>query len=86
MHANAVVYESAVHPQTGETLPLYFRLSAFVPVNIPICAGMILAPPTVGYTVLLYSTLCVRVGLMMQFGFYLCWVDCSSATRSSGSG
>ncbi|GAB9472220.1 hypothetical protein Gpo141_00009403 [Globisporangium polare] len=45
------VYESAVHPQTGETLPLYFRLSAFVPVNIPICAGMILAPPTLGNTI-----------------------------------
>uniref|UniRef100_K3WGK8 Sidoreflexin n=1 Tax=Globisporangium ultimum (strain ATCC 200006 / CBS 805.95 / DAOM BR144) TaxID=431595 RepID=K3WGK8_GLOUD len=45
------VYESAVHPQTGEMLPLYFRLSAFVPVNIPICAGMILAPPTLGNTI-----------------------------------
>ncbi|TYZ62203.1 hypothetical protein PybrP1_009796 [[Pythium] brassicae (nom. inval.)] len=46
------VYESAVHPQTGEVVPIYFRLSAFVPVNIPICAGMILAPPTLVNTVL----------------------------------
>lgn len=42
-----IVYESAVHPQTGETLPVAVRLSAFVPVNIPICAGMIIAAPTV---------------------------------------
>lgn len=64
--AVTVVYESAVHPQTGETLPLYFRLSAFVPVNIPICAGMILAPPTVsGYAT---SPLCICVygGILAQ--------------------
>ncbi|RLN51302.1 hypothetical protein BBJ29_003060 [Phytophthora kernoviae] len=45
-------YESAVHPQTGETVPVAFRLSAFVPVNIPICVGMLLAPPTLVNTIL----------------------------------
>lgn len=40
-------YESAVHSQTGEPINPLFRMSAFVPVNIPICAGMLLAPPTV---------------------------------------
>jgi hypothetical protein len=36
-----------VHPQTGEIVPAVFRMSSFVPVNIPICGGMLLAPPTV---------------------------------------
>ncbi|KAL7692113.1 putative tricarboxylate/iron carrier [Plasmopara halstedii] len=45
------VYEAAVHPQTGETVPAFFRLSAFVPVNIPICVGMLLATPTLGNTI-----------------------------------
>ncbi|DBA04030.1 TPA: hypothetical protein N0F65_009377 [Lagenidium giganteum] len=45
------VVDSAVHPQTGEMLPIGFRLAAFVPVNIPICAGMLLAPPTLFNTV-----------------------------------
>lgn len=40
-------YESAVHSQTGEPIPVLFRMAAFVPVNIPICAGMLLAPSTV---------------------------------------
>uniref|UniRef100_A0AAV1V642 Sidoreflexin n=2 Tax=Peronospora matthiolae TaxID=2874970 RepID=A0AAV1V642_9STRA len=44
-------YEAAVHPQTGETVPAVFRLSAFVPVNIPICVGMLLAPPTLANTI-----------------------------------
>ncbi|KAG7400882.1 Sideroflexin-5 [Phytophthora boehmeriae] len=44
-------YESAVHPQTGETVPVAFRLAAFVPANIPICVGMLLAPPTLVNTV-----------------------------------
>ncbi|RQM23944.1 hypothetical protein B5M09_004269 [Aphanomyces astaci] len=40
------VVETVFHPQTGEKLPVLFRMPAFVPVNIPICSGMILAPPT----------------------------------------
>ncbi|TDH68051.1 hypothetical protein CCR75_003817 [Bremia lactucae] len=44
--------EAAVHPQSGETIPALFRLSAFVPVNIPICVGMLLATPTLGNTIL----------------------------------
>ncbi|KAJ0397880.1 hypothetical protein ATCC90586_006466 [Pythium insidiosum] len=40
-----------VHPQTKEIIPVGFRLSAFVPVNIPICAGMLLAPPTLFNTI-----------------------------------
>jgi hypothetical protein len=44
---NVLAYESSVHPQTGETVPAALRLAAFVPVNIPICVGMLLAPSTV---------------------------------------
>ncbi|RQM13230.1 hypothetical protein KXD40_003733 [Peronospora effusa] len=46
-----LAYEAAVHPQTGDTVPALFRLSAFVPVNIPICVGMLLAPPTLKNTI-----------------------------------
>eukprot|EP00922_Rhytidocystis_sp_ex-Travisia-forbesii_P003939 GHVS01005712.1.p1 GENE.GHVS01005712.1~~GHVS01005712.1.p1 ORF type:complete len:367 (+),score=66.40 GHVS01005712.1:216-1316(+) len=42
------VVEGTVHPQTGDIIPLLGRLSAFVPVNIPVCGGMLLAPPTLG--------------------------------------
>ncbi|ETV66042.1 hypothetical protein, variant [Aphanomyces astaci] len=45
------VVETVFHPQTGEKLPVLFRMPAFVPVNIPICSGMILAPPTLFNTV-----------------------------------
>ncbi|KAF0687321.1 Aste57867_20931 [Aphanomyces stellatus] len=45
------VVETVFHPQTGERLPIWFRMPAFVPVNIPICSGMILAPPTLFNTV-----------------------------------
>ena len=41
------IKESMLHPQTGQVLPLAFRLAAFVPVNVPICAGMLLSTPTV---------------------------------------
>ncbi|CEL97120.1 unnamed protein product [Vitrella brassicaformis CCMP3155] len=39
--------DASVHPQTHEPIPLPLRLAAFVPVNIPIVAGMLLSPPTV---------------------------------------
>lgn len=39
------------HPQTDQVLPVAFRLAAFVPVNIPICAGMLLTQPTLINTV-----------------------------------
>ncbi|RLN86800.1 hypothetical protein BBJ28_00008583 [Nothophytophthora sp. Chile5] len=55
-------YESAVHPQTGETVPVAFRLSAFVPVNIPICVGMLLAPPT-SYATATFVSCSTAVGL-----------------------
>ena len=38
--------DSTVHPDTGKLVPAFFRLSAFVPVNIPIMIGMLLSPKT----------------------------------------
>uniref|UniRef100_A0A7S0W4J4 Sidoreflexin n=1 Tax=Hemiselmis tepida TaxID=464990 RepID=A0A7S0W4J4_9CRYP len=35
-----------IHPDTGKPIPPYFRVCAFVPANIPICAGLLMAPPT----------------------------------------
>lgn len=43
----SAVVQSAVHPDTNEIIPAPFRMSAFVPANIPIVAGMVVAPPTV---------------------------------------
>eukprot|EP00922_Rhytidocystis_sp_ex-Travisia-forbesii_P003941 GHVS01005715.1.p1 GENE.GHVS01005715.1~~GHVS01005715.1.p1 ORF type:complete len:226 (+),score=17.21 GHVS01005715.1:106-783(+) len=40
------VVEGTVHPQTGDIIPVLGRLSGFVPVNVPICGGMVLAAPT----------------------------------------
>ncbi len=37
--------ESAVHPDTGEVIPLVFRMSTFMPSNLPITAGMLLSGP-----------------------------------------
>ena len=40
--------------ETGEPtfITSAFRMSAFMPMNIPLLAGMILSPPTMGYTIL----------------------------------
>lgn len=42
--SNAEV-ESAIHPDTGEFIPLPFRMSMFMPVNLPVTGGMILSGP-----------------------------------------
>ena len=36
---------SATHPDTGEVVPLPFRMSMFMPSNLPISAGMLLSGP-----------------------------------------
>lgn len=38
--------QACVHPTTNQIIPFYGRMSSFVPVNIPICAGMLFAQPT----------------------------------------
>jgi len=35
--------DSAIHPDTGDTIPLLFRMSLFMPANLPITAGMLLS-------------------------------------------
>jgi tricarboxylate carrier len=46
-----LVRDSILHPDSGQSVPLPFRMSAFAPVNIPIVAGMIYAAPTIGNTI-----------------------------------
>lgn len=45
------VVGSAVHPDTNEPLPWIMRISSFMPMNVPLNIGFILAPPTVFNTV-----------------------------------
>jgi len=44
-HAKRVV-DSMIHPVTGEKMFILGRMSAFVPVNIPVAAGMLIHGPT----------------------------------------
>eukprot|EP01083_Nonionella_stella_P183332 662204_1 len=43
-----MIKESIIHPQTNEKLPLLFRFSSFVPVNIPIVVGMLTSTTPAG--------------------------------------
>lgn len=36
---------SAIHPDTGDRIPLPFRMSMFMPVNLPVSGGMLLSGP-----------------------------------------
>lgn len=40
------IVSSCVNPSSGTIIPFYGRMAMFVPINIPICAGMILGPQT----------------------------------------
>lgn len=40
------VYESAVHPDTGDIIPRPFRMSGYVPYNGPICVAMVASQAT----------------------------------------
>jgi hypothetical protein len=40
------VVNSSIHPDTGEPVTLPFRMSAFVPTNLIICAGMLAPNPS----------------------------------------
>jgi len=42
--------ESALHPDTSEELPRLFRFSAFGPVNVPICAAMLVPNASAAWT------------------------------------
>jgi len=45
------VVDAIIHPQTKEKIPLPFRLSAFVPMNVVIVAGMLAPNPSIGNVV-----------------------------------
>jgi hypothetical protein len=38
--------DAVLHPDTQIPIPAAFRVCAFVPANIPICAGMLMTAPT----------------------------------------
>jgi sideroflexin-5 len=40
------VVSTAIHPDTGEFIPWVCRLSSFLPCNVPIAFGFIIATPT----------------------------------------
>lgn len=44
-HAKQLV-NSSIHPDTGKPVPLPFRMSAFVPTNLVVCAGMLMPNPS----------------------------------------
>jgi len=48
-HARNIV-AAAIHPDTGKPLPMYMRITFFMPSNIPISMGFLFSPPTIGYT------------------------------------
>jgi hypothetical protein len=45
------VCSSAIHPDTKEIIPWAFRMSSFMPMNIPICFGLFIVAPTTFNTV-----------------------------------
>lgn len=42
---------SGVHPDTNQVLPWIMRISSFMPMNVPLNVGFILAPPTLTNTI-----------------------------------
>lgn len=51
LYYKKLVQLSCVHPDTGSTIPFFARVSAFIPMNLPIFVGMILSPPSLKATV-----------------------------------
>lgn len=45
------ICDAIIHPDTGEKIFLPFRLSAFVPINVLVCAGLVMPNPSVGATI-----------------------------------
>eukprot|EP01112_Ceratiomyxa_fruticulosa_P022753 TRINITY_DN8443_c0_g1_i1.p1 TRINITY_DN8443_c0_g1~~TRINITY_DN8443_c0_g1_i1.p1 ORF type:complete len:364 (-),score=72.32 TRINITY_DN8443_c0_g1_i1:47-1087(-) len=40
------ICDASIHPDTGEVIPLPFRMSAFLPMNVFICAGLLIPNPS----------------------------------------
>ncbi|GAM18850.1 hypothetical protein SAMD00019534_020250 [Acytostelium subglobosum LB1] len=45
------VVDATIHPDTGETIPLPFRMCSFLPINVVICAGLLLPNASIGTTI-----------------------------------
>ncbi|EFA77965.1 sideroflexin [Heterostelium album PN500] len=45
------VVDATIHPDTGDVIPLAFRMCSFLPINVVICAGLILPNPAIGTTI-----------------------------------
>ncbi|KAM9978232.1 hypothetical protein ACTFIY_012000 [Dictyostelium cf. discoideum] len=45
------ILDSTIHPDTGKPIFLPFRVSAFLPINVIICAGLILPNASIGTTI-----------------------------------
>jgi len=45
------IRDAIIHPDTGEKIPLPFRVSAFLPVNVVICAGLLIPNASIATTV-----------------------------------
>ncbi|KYQ94203.1 sideroflexin [Tieghemostelium lacteum] len=43
--------DAIIHPDTGKSIFLPFRMSAFLPINVVICAGLILPNASIGTTI-----------------------------------
>jgi hypothetical protein len=42
------IKDAMMHPQSGEVIPVVFRMSAFMPINIVICKGLMIPNAGVG--------------------------------------
>lgn len=45
------IKQSMIHPDTGDKIPMPFRMSGYVPFNSPILAGLLINNPTVPQTI-----------------------------------
>ncbi|KAL8270765.1 hypothetical protein Esti_005320 [Eimeria stiedai] len=51
LRKNLLLRDACINPSSGEPIPSYLRLAAVGPINIPICAGLLLTAPTVANSV-----------------------------------
>jgi len=51
LRAAETVISTAIHPDTGKFIPWPMRMSSFIPLNMPILFGLIIAAPTLFNTI-----------------------------------
>jgi hypothetical protein len=65
-HAENVT-KGAIHPDTGKPIPMAMRITFFLPANVVIVSGMLLAKPTI-FNTLLWQTINQSYNAIMNFG------------------